>query len=246
MKTEQMEALALVPAKEGALEKRQPTPAEILQAVVERGVTADNAVAVKEIIGLMERMEDRKAETDFAQAFVALQKDLPTFVATTEIHNRGKYLKFEDMMQIVGPLLTRHGFTVAFSMDFKENRILETCHLTHGNHTRSNTFAVRCGKADTETQADCKAATTAKRNALCNALNIVIRQDCLNTEESAAIEGGPITKQQAEELAHRVAMTNSDKAKFLKFAGAASFDKILSGKYPVLDEYLRRKEQQGR
>ena len=31
----------------------------------------------------------------------------------------------------IGPLLTKHGFTVSFSQDFKQNRILETCTLAH-------------------------------------------------------------------------------------------------------------------
>ena len=48
---------------------------------------------------------------------------------------------------------------------------LETCHLKHvGGHTQSNSFAVRSSGRPTRTRKlICKAATTAKRNALCNA-----------------------------------------------------------------------------
>ncbi len=226
----------------------EPSVAVMLQAVIERGVTTENVQALDKLAALYERMEDKKAERAFAAAFVALQSEMPTIVATSVIPNRGKYERFEDLMRIVGPLLTKHGFVATFSMDFKENRILETCHLTHvGGHSRQNTFAVRAGgKADSETQADCKAATTAKRNALCNALNIVIRQDCLNSEDDASIEGGNVTAAQADELERRVALTNSDKAAFLKYAGARTFAEIPAGKYAILDGFLQRKERGGK
>lgn len=226
----------------------EPSVASMLQTVIERGVTQENVSALEKLVSLYERMQDKDAEKQFAASFVALQSDMPTIVAKSVIPNRGKYERFEDLMEVIRPLLTKHGFVATFSMDFKDNRILETCHLTHvGGHSRQNTFAVRSGgKADSETQADCKAATTAKRNALCNALNIVIRQDCLNEEHDAAIEGGPISSEQAFELERRVMETESNKVAFLKFAGARSFAEISSGKYEVLSGFLARKERGGK
>lgn len=225
-----------------------PTVADMLQAVIKGGVNVENVAVVEKIVALYERMQDKDAEKAFAVAFNALQAEMPAIEAKTLIPNRGKYEKFEHLMLIVGPLLTKHGFVVTFSMDFKDNRILEICTLTHiQGHSRQNSFAVRAGrKADDETQADCKAATTAKRNALCNALNIVIRQDCLNSENDASIEGGPITQEQADELERRAKMTNSNIDALLKFAGAKTFKEILTGKYDMLDEMLRKKEQRGR
>lgn len=228
--------------------RRQPTVADMLQAVVERGITNENVAALEKLTDLYERMQARDAEKAFATAFNALQSEMPTIVASSVIPNRGKYERFEDVMRQIGPLLARHGFTVSFSMDFKENRVLEACHLTHvGGFTRTNSFAVRVsGKADSETQADCKAATTAKRNALCNALNIVIRQDCLNEEDDAGMEGDPndfVTKEQAGELEHRAKLTNSNIPAFLKCAGATKFSDIPANRYDELDRMLTRKEQ---
>lgn len=221
--------------------------AGMLQKVVESGITTENVAAMDKLVGLYERMEVRKAEQSFTTAFVALQADLPTIVAKTVIQNRGKYEKFEDVMHVVQPLLHKHGFTVSFSMDFNENRIIETCTLKHvGGHSQSNSFAVRVSKADSDTQSDVKAATTAKRNALCNALNIVIRQDVLTEEHDPRIEGGTITSEQAFELERRVAETNSDKAKFLRLAGTDSFATIKTGKYDILDQMLRTKERGGK
>jgi len=204
----------------------------------------------KESLQVMKELLAMDSARQFNTAFVALQGDMPVIVAKTTIPNRGKYEKFEDLMTVVGPLLTKHGFTVSFSQDFKDNRILEICTLSHcGGHSRANSFAVRAGRADTDTQADCKAATTAKRNALCNALNIVIRQDCLNEENDAGIEGDPnafITPAQAEELERRVKETNSNVEAFLKVGRARSFAEIPASRYEDLDLGLRRKERMGR
>lgn len=226
---------------------RQPSVADMVQAVIQGGVTNDNVGVLEKMVGLYERMEAKSAEKAFSAAFVELQKEIPIITAKSVIPNRGKYEKFEDIMRVVGPLLAKNGFSVSFSMDTNENRILETCHLKHvAGHSQSNSFAVRVGRADSETQADCKAATTAKRNALCNALNIVIQQDCLNGDSDARIEGGRITEEQAEELSRRVSETNSDKAAFLKYAKAKYYGEISSSMYPVLDDFLSRKERAGK
>ena len=229
----------------------EPMP---VAAMASQGISIEaafNAAASKALdkdsLQVMKELLAMDAARQFNTAFVALQQDMPTIVAKTVIPNRGKYEKFEDLMLVVGPLLTKHGFTVSFSQDFKENRILETCTLSHcGGHSRSNSFAVRSGgKADSETQSDCKASTTAKRNAFCNALNIVIRQDCLNEENDAGIEGDPsaiITHEQAESLKFRVYDTGSNEAAFLQFARAKSFFEIPASRYNELDFYLRRTE----
>ena len=167
-------------------------------------------------------------------------------MAETVIPNRGKYARFEDVMHQIQPFLTKHGFTVSFSNDFRDGRIIEICTLKHiSGHSQASSYAVRVsGKADSETQADTKAGTTAKRKALQDALNLIIRQDCLNEEQDPRMEGGTITEAQAFELERRVALTHSDHQKFLAFAGAKTYTEIATSKYPILDQFLSKKERQ--
>jgi hypothetical protein len=210
---------------------------EVFRAVIEKQISPDNVAVMRELLSM-------SAQQRFASAFVALQGDMPTIVAETVIPNRGKYARFEDVMAQIAPALKRHGFTVSFSQAQETGRVTETCHLTHeGGHTRSSSFAVRvAGKADSETQADVKAATTAKRKALQDALNIVIRQDCLSEEHDAALEGGHVTEAQAFELERRVALLNQDHSKFLKWLGAKSYAEISAAKYAMADNFLASKE----
>lgn len=216
----------------------------MLQAMIEKGITADNASAMTQLMNLHERMQDRDAERQFNAAFVKLQSEIPVIIATSVIPNRGKYERFEDVMRQIQPALTANDFSVSFSQSFTDNRIIETCHLKHAaGHSQPNSFGVRLGgKADSETQADCKASTTAKRNALLNALNIVIRQDFLQEEEDDARHvGSSITQEEADTLRDWVDETGSDRAAFLKYAGAEKFEDIPANRLPELQKILAKK-----
>lgn len=221
--------------------------APMLTAIIQGGVTAASVDALERMTALYERMESRNAEKEFNSAFVQLQQELPTIVASSVIPNRGKYERFEDVMRQISPFLTKHGFSVSFAQDFRENRILQTCHLRHiAGHSQSNTFAVRAGgKADSDTQADCKASTTAKRNALLNALNIVIRQDIFQGEDGndATIEGKFISHDKAQYLREQVKETNSNEAEFLRYAGAAKYEEIAESRYDSLILALSKKRK---
>lgn len=230
---------------EVAVATQQPSVAAMLQGVITTGVTAENVGAVEKLVALYERMEEKRAEREFTTAFNALQAEMPTIVASSVIPNRGKYERFEDIMRQIGPLLSKHGFAVSFEQEADDRRVKVKCNLRHvGGHSTQTAFSVRIsGKADSETQADCKASTTAKRNALLQCLNIVIRQDVLSEEHDASIEGGEITKAQADELERRVAMLNADHKKFLAWLGVKSYAEIPSGKYDIADQFLRTKER---
>ncbi len=245
--TEQLSLSEELAPQESALALSPVNPiGRMIEAITKTGVSPDNMAVLERMMALYEQVEAKNAEKQFNAAFVALQAEIPVIVATTVIPNRGKYERFEDVMRVVGPLLQKHGFSVSFSMDFKESRILETCHLRHvGGYSQSNSFAVRAGgKADSETQADCKAATTAKRNALLNCLNIVIRQDALlNEDQDASLEGEFIKPDQVVYLRELLAETKSDVSKFLSFAGADKLEEIGSARYDNLVAALHRKQR---
>jgi hypothetical protein len=247
------ETQSLTKIPSGELAAPASEPVNMLDVI--RRAASDPACDVgkmEKLLEMAERMDAKRAEQEFNRAFAMLQSEMPVIVAKTEIKNRGKYEKFEDIMEVVGPLLKRNGFAISFDQAGDDKRITVTCTLRHiGGHSHKNPFSVRIGvAADSNTQADCKVSTTARRNALLQALNIVVRQDCMTREEDdATLEGDPsvtVTPAQADELEHRVAMANRDKVRFLKTAGAATFRTIPASKYNELDAMLRRVEGGGK
>ena len=221
-------------------------------AVLKDGVTVENMAVIERMMALRERQQDRDAEQQFARAFAAMQAETASFQATKIVpdktgHVRYRFTPFEDIMREVRPLMEKHGFSVSFSTDFADGRIIQTCTLQHvaGYHRDYKSF-VRAGAGPygaTETQADGAAMTYAKRYALCNALSIVIEHDSDGVPHDVKNEGGPITDEQAQTLREMVKDTGSDEVKFLAFCGAKTFETIGSGRYKEAFAALQRKRQ---
>lgn len=257
----QSELAPTTPADSAVALRENPTVhiAGMLQAVVDKGVTKENVEAMKELVGLYERMQAKSAEQEFSKAFVQLQQEMPNIKGTEVVPNRDgspryKFAPYEKIMAQVQPLLVRHGFTLSFSTKYDDKRIVKMCTLRHtAGHSVTNEFAVRIGSGPpsaSEAQADGAAGTYAKRMALCDCLNIVVEKD-----NDARLEGATISKEQATSLRLRVKQTGSDESLFLRFAQVPISDKsteveivkayesISEGIYPTLDASLRKKEK---
>lgn len=229
-----------------------PTALEMIQAALAQGITSESVATVRELISLRREMDADEAKRAFVADFIALQAEIPSIQATKAVpdkHGNIKYhyAPFEDIDRQASPLCAKFGFVYTFTEGpFQQGRITKICNLMHkGGHERSNPYSVRIGSGPpgaTENQADGSAHTYAKRGALRDALNIVTH----DVDSDPRMEGGPVTKEQAEELARRVSETDSDRAAFLRVAGAKSFAEISAIKYAMLDELLARKERRGK
>lgn len=228
----------------------QPTVAGMLHMVVERGISAADVSAFKELVQLHREEVKLNAEKEFAAAFVKLQQELPTIEGFRQVpdkHGNVKfaYANFDDIDAIVRPICLRNGFSYAFREGgITEGRVTVIMTLQHsGGHLREIPYSVRIGNGPpgaTESQSDVSGHSYAQRGAIEAGLSLRV----VGKREDAREEGTPITPAQVDELERRVALTNSNKEAFLKFAGATKFADIASGKYSILDEFLRKKERQ--
>lgn len=98
------------------------------------------------LIDLQERVERREAEGAFNRAFAAMQAEIPVIVerGKADRGDRGgvySYAKFEDVLEVLRPILRRHGFGLAHETEYLDNgaRVKVTGILTHqdGHATRS-------------------------------------------------------------------------------------------------------------
>lgn len=236
-----------------AVQRTEPSAGEMMAAIIKGGVTQENVLALKELVPLYERMEAKKAEREFNAAFTALQQELPAVKALKPVADRSGNVKFrvatyDQIMTMLQPLLQRFGFSVRFSSRADEKRVTMICTVMHAaGHSVNNEFSCRIGSGPpgaTESQADGSAASYAQRNALCDAFNIIIRQDDSDPRDV----GETITPEQAFELERRVAESNSKRDVFLRLGEADMnaknpFQTILANRYDELDQMLRRKEQ---
>lgn len=241
------EQLALAGTEQALATTNEPSIADMLQAVIQGGVSDQNVAVLEKLVAMKERSEQRQSEREYAVAFHNLQAEMPAISASSVVpdkngNQRYRFAAYEDIMKAVRPLLLKNGFSITFNADFKENRLYQTCRLLHiGGHFKDTTSMVRVGAGPygaSDTQADGAAQTYAKRYALCAALNIVIEHDTDGASD-AKNDGQPISFEQAETLREMVKEAKADEKRFLKYAGAESFETIGSNRYPSLFSELQ-------
>lgn len=248
-------------AKNGELAVPEPTNqvAAMLQAVVEKGVSADNVAAVEAMVNLFERLQAKDAEKAFNTSFIELQKEVPQIKATKPVKNkdgtiRYRFAPLEEIDAELRPLALKHGFTYSFSEGESSdpNKICKICTVYHvAGHRRDNKFAVRksAPPGSTDTQADSSTHSYAKRGVLCDAFGIIIE----HMDDDARMIGKPIGRALAEDLYQRIKScpVAVDEQAFLKFAGVAcsnpakleDYFLIPDDRYDSLDAMLQRKER---
>lgn len=221
----------------------------MLNAVVEKGISTENVAAMKELVGLYERMEDRGAKQEFTRAMTALQAELPKVTARSSIPGkdgtiRSWFANYQTIMEAIEPFLNKHGFSVSFTIRFDDKRLIAVCRMKHSaGHEETNEFGVRIGNGPpgcSEAQADGSARSYARRGALCDALNIVVDHD-----DDARVYGAPITPDQAKALRERAQKCGADEGRLLTFANAKTYEEIRATKFAAVDEILRKKEREG-
>jgi len=221
-------------------------PYTMMQAMIEKGVTAENAEAFKIMCQTVREIASDNARREFFSAMAALQAELPNVMATKSIPGkdgmiRSTFAPRDEIMAVLKPCLVKYGFSVSFDgrVEPDGKRLTAICIVAHvGGHSETREFSVRVSAPPgcSDAQADGSTITYAQRYALCSAFNIVIDHDT-----DARIEGGTVSAEVAKELEEAVDATKSDKAAFLKFAEARSFADIREAKVGVLREALAKK-----
>ncbi len=224
----------------------EPSVGHLMEQVIQGGITESSVAVMERLMAMKERNDARIAEQDFARAFHALQSETLTVQALDQVPDkhggvRYTFASYERIMREVRPLLLKHGFSVSFDSEFKDNRLVMRCTLTHtGGHHQTTTQYMRVSApyGANDSQADGATATMAKRYALCAALNITIERDTDGND--ANNEGQPVSHEQAQTLRELVKETGSDEKRFLAYAQAATYEEIGSERY---DELFRSLQQ---
>lgn len=107
---------------------------------------AVDTVKLDKIIASFERLQALKAKADFDAAYSLMQGDIPVISEKGEIlvngQLRSRFAKFEDIREVVTPILAQHGFALRFHntlMDDGRMRIVGI--LSHrGGHSEQDEF----------------------------------------------------------------------------------------------------------
>lgn len=131
---------AIAHRQESAAVVQAGESATILQ-VIQRAA-ADPQCDIEKMERLMnmhERMQARNAEAEFSAAMAEMQCDIPSIAERGKGHGTVRYATFEDINDVIKPIMQRHGFALTFKVEHHQGGINVTGILMHRSGHREQT-----------------------------------------------------------------------------------------------------------
>ena len=130
--------IVTVDERETALQRRGPSLAPIVAAVMNRSGAVDTAT-LERLLDLQERYDANEARKAYTAALVGLKRDLPAVIAHDGLVDFGEgkrrttytHATLAGVMSVIDPILTSHGFTVTYKSQSRDHGVEVTCRITH-------------------------------------------------------------------------------------------------------------------
>ncbi|WP_334166296.1 ERF family protein [Achromobacter mucicolens] len=121
------------------------SPMGMMMAAVKQGIPLDQ---IKEMMAIQREWEADEARKAFNEAFAAFKAEAVEVIkrkqvdfATQKGRTQYKHAELSDVVEAVGPALSRHGFSWSWTPEQKNGRIFITCTLLHRlGHEKSVTL----------------------------------------------------------------------------------------------------------
>ena len=224
------------------------SPLALLDKAMERGITAENVVVMKDLMQMVREQRADEAKAAFAKALFALRKNMPEIYIDKEAKNsKGetayRYASEEEITSKLDPHLIAYGFTTLFSQAQEDGKITVSVTLMHeAGHSTEHHFTVRPGSTNAmkdASSADSGAATTALRHLLMKLFGL--KSHMASAPPDAKIEGEFIAADKIQYLEEQIKETGFNREKFFQLAGCSTLDRVTEGKYDVLVNALAMK-----
>jgi hypothetical protein len=204
------------------------TPQQMLSNYLAGGGSISEA---SQLMDLCERYERTQAAAAYNAAIARFQSLCGVVPKGRSVQGMGySYADYGDVMKVAKPHLDACGLAVSFSTETIDGGLRVTCRISHGSHHEDHLFTVPIPSTlrVNDAQKFGAALSFAKRYALTAALNIVCSDD---VDDDGAGLCEQISEKQAEQINELLMATNSDTARFLKWAGVPSIYDLSIAKY---------------
>lgn len=247
--TEELQAVPASSMPMGNMER-------IIQLAVEKGLGVEG---LEKLVALHERMADRMASQEFAEALARFQAKCPPIAKTKEAkegvtrsggHFGGYfYAPLDEIARTVNPLLGAEGLSYSWDTWFSEDgkRLKVTCTLRHANgHSIQSAF-----EAPTETitqamspqQKVANAQSYGRRYSLVAILGLTT---CDSDDDGAPEDAETVTKEQVEVLEALLdKRPTGSRDRLLGWLGVATMEEIPATRFEFLKTDLEAKIAKG-
>lgn len=226
------------------------TPSETSQfiALIERAATNPNVDVEKlsRMLDMQERILDRNARTQFDEAMVSLQAELP------EVEKRAKadksmYAKFEHIIMAIKPVLMKYGFAVTHRTETTADTVKVTAILSHRGGHREETFLIlpmdKSGSKNA-IQSIGSSVEYGRRYTMNSLLGIATKDaDADGGKQQKQSSEGFVTKAMIADLRKLIKQAGTTEQEFCAMARIPTISDLSASRYPAAVEKLKSMTQ---
>lgn len=133
---------------------------------------------LERLIAMQERIEANNARASFNASFAEMQGEIPVVIERKKM-DKGTYAPQEDIVEVVRPILQRHGFSLSFRTEWPDSKTVKVIGiLTHREgHDRQSEFLSSADNSGSKNaiQGLGSAVTYGRRYTTTDLLNITTR-----------------------------------------------------------------------
>jgi len=221
----------------------------LLDHAIERGI---DVAGLERLVALHERVADRQAVQEFADALASFQAECPSVqkTSTANIATKGgarysyTYAPLDVIAATVRPFLHQRGLSYTWDSVLEQGRLTCICTLRHVNgHSINASFVapVESSAGMSEQQKHAAALTYARRQSLVSVLGLTSTEP-----DTDAASTDTITGEQVKELEDMIVRARADRARYLKYLGVACLEDLCASEYASAFTALQAKIRKGR
>lgn len=225
-----------------------PADTVSLMDVIGRAAADPNTDVSKleRLLAMYERIKASEAQSAFTEALIAAQQEIPAIPERGKILNRGggvqsTYALWEDMNDILRPILARHGLALSFRTGREDGKITVTGVLRHKlGHKDETTIYLPADTSGSKNDVQGVGSSTSygKRYTTQALLNMTSRGEDDDGQKGGA--SGKITEAQAKELIAACAANKAPLAKFCDFMKVENVQDIAVKDFDRAIQAIRR------
>lgn len=214
-------------------------PVDALVSFLERAAR-DPTIDVgklERLLSMKERLDEQERRREFFDALARLQARIaPIAKSGTNTHTGSRYVRLDDLLIVIRPLLGEEGFSFTFDSEPSGTGIAYTCALLHrGGHSETRRLVLPVDGAGSHGGASAMNVIQAVGSSTSYARRYLIEMhlNLARRDEDDDGNGGPrcVTAEQAAEIRSKLTAAKGNEARFLNWAAAASFEQIPAGNF---------------
>ena len=200
----------------------------ILGAAIEKGMSVE---AIEKLTGLYERLDNKRAEREYAKAKAAFQSECPIIAKTSRASFATKaggnasyaYAELDEIAKTIRECCGKHGLSYSWDNEVTDAMMRVTCKVRHtGGFVDSAAFVspIDGSSLMSSSQKGAATLTQAKRQALVQALGLIVGDHDTDDMGGYSKPSGPkITEHQAANIEAFIDELGADRQAFLAYIG---------------------------